>query len=405
MAIKRFFFQALFLSAVFGLLMACARPGPVEPPTPAVILPLKKIEAEAYPNFVDDLEFKTLAYSLEQSLVFLRRQNTDREFLYGEDKYTTGHLIRSVETFLSFIQTTPSLDETNRYIRSHYTVYQSTGGENGHVLYTGYYEPFLKGSLTKTADFSVPLYRMPKDLISLNLSQFSSRFKGENIVGRISGGTFKPYYDRKEIDTGRALSGKAAPLVWLKSPVDAFFLHVQGSGRIFLTNGQTRFVHYHASNGRPYRSIGRLLIETEKIPRSEMSMQRIRTYLENHPEKLHSILNYNPSYVFFKFEENGPIGYLETLLTPGRSLAVDRRLFPPAALCFIETQKPVVDASGRIQKWESFSRFVSNQDTGGAIRGAGRADLFWGNGPYAEIAAGFMQHPGRLYLLVLKKSA
>lgn len=389
-----------------GILTACARPVPVEPPLPpAIFLPLKKIAADTYPDFIDDLEFSSLAYGLEQNLSYLRRLNPEREFLYGGDRYTASHLIRSIEDFLSFVQTAPTSGQTNHYIRKHYAVYQSVGGENGQVLFTGYFEPFLQGSLINTTEFSVPLYRVPEDLVSIDLGAFSSRFKGETIVGRISRGAFKPYYDRKEIDFGYALYGKAVPLVWLKDPVDAFFLQIQGSGRIFLTNGQTRFVHYHASNGRPYRSIGRLLIETGKIPKSEMSMQRIRAYLEKHPEELHTILSYNPSYVFFKFEEQGPIGYLETLLTPGRSLALDRRLFPPAALCFIQTQKPEVDASGQIRKWEPFSRFVLNQDTGGAIQGPGRADLFWGNGPYAEIAAGYMQHPGRLYLLVLKNRA
>ncbi len=138
------------------------------------------------------------------------------------------------------------------------------------------------------------------------------------------------------------------------------------------------------------------------IPKEEMSMQSIRAYLASHPNEVQKILNYNPSFIFFKIEEDGPLGCLNVKLTPGRSLATDRKRFPSAALAYIETQKPLIDGAEQIHDWTDFSRFVLNQDTGGAIRGPGRADLFWGNGTYAEIAAGYMQHQGNLYFLVLK---
>jgi len=131
-------------------------------------------------------------------------------------------------------------------------------------------------------------------------------------------------------------------------------------------------------------------------------MQKIRAYLHDHPEDVDTVLNHNLSYVFFKIEKDGPIGYMEVKLTPGRSIALDRRLFPLAGLAFIKTDKPLINGSGKIYKWSAFSRFVLNQDTGGAINGPGRADLFWGDGTYAEIAAGHMQHHGTLYFLVLK---
>ena len=174
------------------------------------------------------------------------------------------------------------------------------------------------------------------------------------------------------------------------------------SSPFYLDNGKIIDVHYHATNGRPYRSIGKLLIDKEKILRSEMSMQKIRAYLRDHPEEVEDVLNYNPSYVFLKVEEDGPLGYLEVKLTPGRSIALDRRIFPLAGLAFIETQKPLINGDGKIYEWTELSRFVLNHDTGGAIRGPGRADLFWGNGTYAEIAAGYMQHTGQLYFLILK---
>lgn len=134
-------------------------------------------------------------------------------------------------------------------------------------------------------------------------------------------------------------------------------------------------------------------------------MQKIRQYLQDHPEEMQSVFNYNPSYVFFKIEPEGPLGSINVKLTPGRSIALDRRLFPPAALTYVETEKPVIDSRGQIQRWMRCSRFMLNQDTGGAINGPGRADLFWGDGSYAEIAAGHLKNLGRLYLLVLKPDA
>ncbi|MGD9411544.1 MAG: MltA domain-containing protein, partial [Desulfobacterales bacterium] len=270
------------------------------------------------------------------------------------------------------------------------------------VLFTGYYEPHLSGRLYQDDVYRYPIYALPDDLIKIDLSAFGEKYGRESIVGRYTGQTVVPYYDRKEIDEEDALVGKAEPLAWVKDPVDVFFLQIQGSGKIFLDTGAVINVHYHGTNGRPYRSIGRLLIEEQKIPKEEMSMQKIRSYLQAHPEEMAPVLNHNPSYVFFKLESEGPLGYINVLLTPGRSIALDKRIFPPAALAYIHTKKPVVNGAGQIDSWTDCNRFVLNQDTGGAIRGPGRADLFWGNGPYAEIAAGHMAHRGRLYFLILK---
>jgi membrane-bound lytic murein transglycosylase A len=241
-------------------------------------------------------------------------------------------------------------------------------------------------------------------LITIDLSLFHEKFKGERIIGRFTDQTVVPYYDRSEIEADNFLKDKAEVLAWAKDPVDVFFLQIQGSGKVQLENGEVFNVHYQTTNGRPYRSIGKLLIDQEKISVAEMSMQKIREYLRNHPDEIETVLNYNPSYVFFEIEPNGPLGNINVQLTPGRSIALDRRIFPPAALTFIETEKPFIDDTGQIQSWQRLSRFALNQDTGGAIKGPGRADLFWGNGSYAEIAAGHLKHTGKLYFLVLKST-
>jgi membrane-bound lytic murein transglycosylase A len=169
-----------------------------------------------------------------------------------------------------------------------------------------------------------------------------------------------------------------------------------------LDDGALVRVNYAAANGRPYRSIGKLLIDRGEVSREEMSMQRIRSYLDDHPEQLEEILSHNPSYVFFRIAERGPLGNISVPLTGGRSIATDSRLFPKGALAFIVSEKPVIDEKGKILRWEPFSRFVVNQDTGGAIRGPARVDLFWGEGKIAEIAAGHMKQMGKLFFLVKK---
>ncbi len=388
------------LTAALAVLLAGC-PVPIKKPPEELALIRKS--TFSYPNFNDDLELDGLAHSILKSISYLQKVPADRSYQFGQDRIDAAHLMKSLQYFLDFIGTNPSRGELKKFIRSHYNVYQSIGrDQNGEVLFTGYYEPHLSGRLSPNEEFRFPIYTLPTDILKIDLSAFGDKYKGETIVGRYTGETVVPYYDRREIDEDEALSGKAEPLAWLKDPVDLFFLQIQGSGKVFLDTGEVINVHYHGTNGRPYRSIGTLLIEEQKISKEEMSMQKIRAYLHDHPEDMAVVFNYNPSYVFFKLEPEGPLGYINVLLTPGRSIALDRRIFPPAALAFIQTQKPVVDSAGQIDSWTDFSRFVLNQDTGGAIRGPGRADLFWGNGPYAEIAAGHLKHTGKLYFLVLK---
>jgi len=389
----------MLMVAVAALIAGC--PAPIKKPSEELALARKSVFY--YPNFADDMEFDGLEHSILQSLAYLQKVPADRIYQFGPDRFDADHLMQSLQQFLDFIRTNPSSRDLKQFIHSNYLVYQSVGrNQKGEVLFTGYYEPHLSGRLQPDDEFRFPIYGLPKDLMRIDLSAFNEKYDGESIVGRYTGETVVPYHDRQEIDEENVLADKAEPLAWVKDPVDVFFLHIQGSGKIFLDSGEVINVHYQGSNGRPYRSIGKLLIGEQKIPQEEMSMQKIRSYLHEHPEEMAPVLNHNPSYVFFKLEPEGPLGYLNVLLTPGRSVALDRRIFPPAALAFIQTKKPVVDSNGQIDSWVDCSRFVLNQDTGGAIRGPGRADLFWGSGPYAEIAAGHLAHTGKLYFLILK---
>ena len=394
-----FFIFILFFLLSSGCAVFKKRPPDIPKTT------LCSLSCNQYPEFEDDLDFDNLHLGIQQSLNYLKRLPADREFRFGNDVFHTLHMIRSIEYFTNFIQSRPSQQQLRQFIKQHYCVYRSIGDtESKNVMFTGYYEPLLKGRLAPTEVYKFPLYAPPSDLVTIDLSLFSHAFKGKKIVGRYTNQTVVPYYSRKEIDALNALAQTAKPLVWVDDRIDLFFLQIQGSGKVELDNGQTINVHYAGANGHPYRSIGKLLIDEGMIPRKEMSMQKIKTHLEQHPDEVQRIFNSNPSYVFFKIEKDGPLGCLNVPLTPGRSIATDQRIFPSAALVYIQTQKPLLDGSEKekIQGWIDFGRFVMNQDTGGAIRGPGRADLFWGNGAYAEIAAGHLQHPGSLYFLVLK---
>jgi len=394
----------IFILISFYTFSGCSVFLPAPEMTPSTVM--KKLKSYQYPRFSDHGSYPDLIISIERSLSYLNRVPEDREFFFGKDTFTAKHLLISHERFLRFIRLQPSQKELNRFISSHYHIYQSIGRtRKREVLFTGYYEPTIPGSLLPSQAYPIPVYATPSDLITVDLSLFSERYNGQRIVGRFSGNTLMPYYERKDIGQADMMVETSDILAWVKDPLDLFFLQIQGSGKLLLPDGSHINLHYHTTNGHPYRSIGKLLMDEGKIIKEEMSMQKIRSYLQANPEEMDRVLNHNPSYVFFKLETEGPIGYLQEPLTPERSLALDRRLFPPGAIAYIETARPVLNPNGDIDSWAEFKGFVLNQDTGGAIRGPGRADLFWGNGSYAELAAGHMQHPGVVYFIVLKPEA
>jgi len=383
-----------------AVVTACV-PRPPVPPPPDLVL----VEADQVPALVDDQGYDDLARAIARSLAYLGRVPADRTYQFGPDTYDRDWMIRSLEDFQALIAAEPDAGQLRRQIVARYRVYRSSGRDGeGEVLYTGYYEPVIDGCRRPGQGCRHPVYGLPEDLLIIDLSPFGERFAGQRIVGRLAGNTVVPYPDRRAIEVENAISGKAPVLAWAADPVDLFFLHIQGSGRIRLEDGGSLGLRYRATNGRPYRSIGGLLIETGEIPREKMSMQAIKAYLRAHPERCSEVLAHNPSYVFFETSQEGPVGSLGVPLTPGRSLATDPSCFPRAALAFVQCRKPLLAASDRIDQWVPFGRFMLNQDTGGAIRGPGRADLFWGSGAYAELAAGHLKHTGALYFFVLKPS-
>ena len=355
------------------------------------------------PSFEDDLDQASLILALTRNLQYLKTLEPSHTFIYGPDRFSCRQVRETQEAFLRVLSQGPSPQQIRHFIHEHFLIYRATGRmENPKVLFTGYFEPLYEASLTSDQVFRYPLYRKPHDLITIDLSLFHEKYQGQSIVARVQDNRVFPYYSRQEIDEGKILAGCGLEIAWLKDPVDAMFLHIQGSGRLRLPDGKTLAVGYGAQNGRPYRSIGRTMVQQGFLEREKVSMQSIREYLSNHPEAMAQVLFSNPSYVFFQVRGNGPVGNINVPLTPGRSLALDSHLFPRGALAYIITEKPLVDSSNEITGWTRFSRFLLNQDTGGAIKGAGRADIFWGTGSYAELAAGHLRHEGELYILIQK---
>jgi membrane-bound lytic murein transglycosylase A len=272
------------------------------------------------------------------------------------------------------------------------------------ILLTGYFEPVLEGSLVAGGEYRYPLYGRPDDLLEQRPEE-NSREKGvSRRVVRMEGGQAVPYYSRRQIDTEGALQGRGLELVWLRDAWERFVLHIQGSGQVRLPDGRTIRVGYAASNGRPYRAIGRYLREQGYLQGKEMSMERIGAFLQSNPERAEEILTINERYIFFRLlaDSEGPLGALGFPLTPGRSIATDLTLFPPGALAYLVSRQPELDESGKLTGWKELRRFVLNQDAGGAILGPGRVDLFFGSGDRAGRAAGEMKEEGKIYFLLAK---
>lgn len=264
-------------------------------------------------------------------------------------------------------------------------------------LITGYYEPLLHGSFERNERFRYPVYRRPKNLLTIDLAELHPTLAGKRVRGQLSGTRVIPYYSRAQISTNeKLLAGEE--LLWVDDPFALFFLHIQGSGRIQLPNGDIVGVGYADQNGHTYRSIGAQLIEQNEFAREDVNLFTIRRWLDDHPKRAESLLSSNPSYVFFSLRENpqeGAIGSLNVPLTPERSIAVDPKVIPLGTPVWLDTHLP--EPSGT-----EYRRLVMAQDTGGAINGPVRADLFWGDGKRAELMAGLMKQPGRLYVLMTK---
>jgi membrane-bound lytic murein transglycosylase A len=366
------FLRAFILISVL-LLTACA-----EKPTPPSKLDLKPVSFEQLPGWSTDRVSEALP-ALQKSCSVILKQAADKP------RGIAGTVADWQAACTAIQRTAPDEAAVRQVLQQQFRPYAVRNVAWDQGLFTGYYEPLLKGSRTATAQFHTPLWQMPHDMLSADLGAFKPELAGQKITGKVNGSRFVPYDDRAAIAAG-ALQGRAEPLVWVDDPIAAFFLEIQGSGRVSLPDGSVLQVGYAAQNGRPYVPIGRVLAEQGKIERP-VSMQKIRAWLQANPGEAQAIKNHNPSAVFFRELKTGAVGAQGVELTPRRSLAVDPNFIPLGTPLWLTTDN-------------GLRQLVVAQDTGGAIKGAVRGDYFWGHGPEAEQQAGEMQAKGTYYLLL-----
>jgi membrane-bound lytic murein transglycosylase A len=362
-AVSRIWFRAAFI--VVLVIAAC------HPPIRAATL--GPVSLEFLPFAADDLDRASLIAAVQQSLTALRKKSGTEILAVSGHQVTVSQVREGLELFLSLLRKHNNETDLGPVIHQHFDLFQPPAP----VLFTGYHEPILNGSLVQTKQYRYPLYRPPDPTLDDTARSLA----------------------RADIDGEDALAGKGYELLWLDDPIDRFFLHIQGSGLIRLPDGRHLRAGYAADNGRPYLSIGKLLLESGKLQPGSTTTPAIRQYLRSHPKDRDSILFRNTRYIFFQLVPNGPVGSLGVPLTPGRSLAVDPAIYPAGGLAFIHTKRPVVTNTNHVT-WKDFFRFVLLQDAGAAIKGPARADLFWGSA--AEAEAGLMSQRGEMYLLVKK---
>lgn len=333
--------------------------------------PLKNIAdamkpVKSVPTLKDTLPSESFFSGLKAHIEVMKTSpQVTNPMVFGPVKIEKDFYISSLEEILRH------QNDFISWINNNFDFYEVYGGDRwGEVLTTGYYEPHVMGSHEKSSEFSQALYALPSDIII-------------------------PYFDRKEIDVNNKLAGRNLELVWV-DPIDAFFIQIQGSGLVETYDGEKIRVGYAGKNGRPYEAIGKFL--TDVIPMEEMSMQKIKAYLKIlSPDRRQEILNKNPSYVFFKKLTGESLTSAGMEVNDGRTIATDNNFFPKGALAFLNIADPI--------SLEKSPRLVFDQDTGGAIRGGGHIDLYFGKDEIAFQKAGIMKQKGQLYYLVPKDAS
>ena len=378
-------------------------------------------KAETPPQISDDLDFESLVQGIKTNAESVAKSSrVPNEITFGQIKIDKKDYAAALQYL---VKSSSNKEQFFSVINQNFDFYEVYGSEDwAKIKATSYYSPLLKGSTVKTKKFSQALYSTPKDLLAIDVDSFVEDFPKwktfkEQILEQRSGKSLikarlveektglsriVPYYKREDIDEKMVLKDKSLVMAYL-DPIDSFFLQIQGSGIIEMPNGKRFTVGYANQNGYPYVGIGSLLLD--KVPKGKMTMQNLQAYLRSLPQpEMQKILNLNPSYVFFQKVETKPIAYLGTEVVDGRTVATDNGLFPKGTLAFLEYEKPIFEneKSTEPKQWQKSARFVLDQDTGGAIRGPGRLDLYAGSGDLAEQFAGVQKNPAKLYYLVPK---
>jgi membrane-bound lytic murein transglycosylase A len=389
------FQRFLIFAFVFGLLGACEKTPPAEGPGRLMLTPVSFAEL---PGWDEDGQADALPAFL-RSCGRLARQPDARPV----GPKGLGGTVADWRPACDALAQIPDGDHgaARSAIEALFVPFQARDTSHEHDpdvgLLTGYYESELNGASFPGGPYQVPIYAKPRDLVTVSLGRFRADLEGQRIVGRVEDGRLLPYFTRQEIDDG-ALGMGDAELLWSDDPVDVFFLHIQGSGRVRMPDGSFRRIGFAASNGLDFTAIGRALLAEGKIPRNQASMQGIRAWLRDNPAEAAEMMQRNARYIFFRWiEGEGPIGAQGVPLTPGRSLAVDPKFLPFGAPLYLDTTWPGGNKPLR--------RLVVAQDMGSAIKGPLRGDFFWGSGEAALKYAGGMKQKARFYLLLPKPVA
>lgn len=361
---------------------------------------LVEVGPGAVSRLTDDADSASLRVAIERSLAYYDRQAT-RTFVAGARAYTGADFAAALRMVLAALSSGGDRADLDEVLRSHFRILRATG-QRQKMRFTGYYTPLLRGSLEPDATYVHPVYAKPSDLMTFELADMAQNCAcvTQLQTGRVQNGSVVPYYSRAEIERDGVLRNRGLEIAWTDDPIGLFFLHIQGSGRLVLPDGRVLQLNYAATNGRPFRSISQILANRGLLPRGGGSMQTVRAYLSQHPEERDTLLHENPRYTFFRVAQTTAIGSLGVEVTPGRSIASDPTVFPPGALAFIRTSVPIVGSDGQVAGWSPLHRFVLNQDTGGAITGPARVDIYFGVGEGAGEIAGRMSAKGELYVLV-----
>lgn len=343
----------------------------------------------AIPNVSNEwFQREEILPALAKSIEWTRTKHA-RQF-FPIEGISHGRALRSLERFEELLLQSESAAEFGRAVEREFDFYMSAGwdGNGGGVLFTGYCTPILEGSLERRAGWDHPLYALPEDLV---------KDKHGVTLGQDGPAGLHPYPTRRAIEASHTLSGKGLELVWMRDPIDAYIAHVNGSAFIRLPNGDMLRLGYSGTNGRDYSSLGKELIEARVMDSDSVSLASIRRWADANPGEVDKYLHRNDRYVFFTPIDGNPRGSLNVPVTGGRSLATDKRLFPRGSLVFVETKEPIGGDRA------PYRRLMLDQDTGGAIRTAGRGDLYLGVGDEAEDRAGTTRVEGQMYYLFLKK--
>jgi membrane-bound lytic murein transglycosylase A len=349
---------------------------------------VKLTDPADWPDFSEGYNHKAgLEQSAMYSLDYLNKPSSQQYFPYLD--VTHERAGRSVQAFLDVLKEATSPEDFDAKIKERFDIYMSRGcDEKGTVLYTGYYRPIFDCRMQREGEFQYPLYKKPDDLVADPVTNHYSRQGGGE------------YLTRPEIEHG-ALDGKGLELCYLSDRFEAYIVTVQGSGKLRLPDGSFFEIGYAGDNGHEYQSVGQKLVNDGKINAEDLSLQGLIAYFKQHPEELDSALAVNPRYVFFTPRTGGPYGCLNVPVTPYYSIATDKDIYPRACVSYMQTNLPARAPDGRISQF-AYSGFAMDQDAGGAIRAAGRSDVFLGTGPEVGELAGRTYSEGQLYYIFVK---